>query len=313
MKKPIVSLCIPTNGVIEWVFPVLESISKQGVDSELFEVVVTDNGNNIMFKNKMKEYVRLHNNIIYEETNALPFLNEIESYKKASGELIKFVNHRTLLSAGALKRMIDYAEKYKEIKPIIYFSNGVLKLEKECHEYTTFDQFVKNLSCWSSWSTGMCIWKSDFEKLPTDLSKYNELFPHTTVLFNERARGKYVIDNEVIFDEMPQGKKPKGNYDLFGAFGIEYLWIIFSLLKDKSISYKTFKFVKKKNLEIVASLYWDFCVRKKYCSYDLNGFEDMFGVFYTRRSLYTEVIIVAIKNFLKSLIMSSRNERGNKL
>ena len=132
-------------------------------------------------------------------------------------------------------------------------------------------------------------------------------------MFNERARGKYVIDNEVIFDEMPQGKKPKGNYDLFGAFGIEYPWIIFSLLKDKSISYKTFKFVKKKNLEIVASLYWDFCVRKKYCSYDLNGFEDMFGVFYTRRSLYTEVIIVAIKNFLKSLIMSSRNERGNKL
>ena len=116
MKKPIVSLCIPTNGVIEWVFPVLESISKQGVDSELFEVVVTDNGNNIMFKNKMKEYVRLHNNIIYEETNALPFLNEIESYKKASGELIKFVNHRTLLSAGALKRMIDYAEKYCSMK-----------------------------------------------------------------------------------------------------------------------------------------------------------------------------------------------------
>ena len=26
MNKPLVSLCMPTNGIIDWVFPVLESI-----------------------------------------------------------------------------------------------------------------------------------------------------------------------------------------------------------------------------------------------------------------------------------------------
>ena len=36
---PIISLCIPTNGVIEWIFPVLDSIYVQGVEENLFEVV----------------------------------------------------------------------------------------------------------------------------------------------------------------------------------------------------------------------------------------------------------------------------------
>ena len=40
-KNVLISLCMPTNGVIEWVFPVLDSIFGQGVDDNLFEVVVT--------------------------------------------------------------------------------------------------------------------------------------------------------------------------------------------------------------------------------------------------------------------------------
>ena len=57
MSQPLISLCIPTNGVIEWVFPVLDSIYSQSVDNELFEVVVTDNGNNAEFKARFDEYI----------------------------------------------------------------------------------------------------------------------------------------------------------------------------------------------------------------------------------------------------------------
>ena len=37
MNKPLVSLCMPTNGVIDWVFPVLESIYNQNINNELCE------------------------------------------------------------------------------------------------------------------------------------------------------------------------------------------------------------------------------------------------------------------------------------
>ena len=51
-----ISLCIPTNGVSEWVFPVLDSIYNQGVSEELFEVIVTDNGKNMIFREEMLQY-----------------------------------------------------------------------------------------------------------------------------------------------------------------------------------------------------------------------------------------------------------------
>lgn len=301
-SQPLVSLCMPTNGVVEWVFPVLNSIYAQGIDNSLFEIVITDNGKNKDFKDKMQDYLLNHSNIVYSETEALPFINEIESYKRASGELIKFVNHRTLLVEGALKRLIDFTKDNIEDKPVVYFSNGVLDIAKQQHVYETFDQFVKNLSYWSSWSTGMTIWKSDFNKLPDDVSDFNELFPHTNVLFNERHRGKYIIDNSIIFDELPQGKKPKGNYDLFFAFGVEYPWIICTLLRDGDISKNTYKSVLNKNAGFVADLYYTHVIRKKYCSYNLDGFDNMCGIFYSKHLIIRKAYSVGIQKLFKKSI-----------
>lgn len=301
MSKPLVSLCMPTNGVVDWVFPVLESIYDQKVDQDLYEIVITDNGNNDEFKKLINEYLKTHTNIVYAETRALPFVNEIESYKRANGELIKFVNHRTKLVAGTLQRIIDYVEQNIAEKPVTYFANGVLKISKDKHEYNTFDDFVKNLSYWSSWSTGMTIWKEDFEKLPEDVSTFNELFPHTNVLFNERNRGKYVIDNSIIFDEMSQGKKPKGNYDLFFAFGVDYPGIILDLLRSKSISVTTYKKVVSDNLSFVSSLYYQYFIKKEYCSYDLSGIESMYGVFYTKPEIKLRIVSLGINKIKRKI------------
>ena len=37
--QPVISLCMPTNGVIEWVFPALDSIYSQNVDYNEFEEI----------------------------------------------------------------------------------------------------------------------------------------------------------------------------------------------------------------------------------------------------------------------------------
>ena len=43
-QRPVLSICLPTNGVVEWVIPTLESIYAQNVNFSLFEVVISDNG-----------------------------------------------------------------------------------------------------------------------------------------------------------------------------------------------------------------------------------------------------------------------------
>lgn len=302
MIKPILSLCIPTNGVSEWIFPVLDSIYSQGCNNNEFEVVITDNGKNEEFKRNIKLYVQKYSNLQYFETTSLPFLNEIESYKRANGILIKFVNHRTKLLPDALGLLIEYARKNVSDKPIIYFTNGGLKLEKKEKKCSTFDEFVLNLSYWSSWSTGMTIWKDDFKKLPNDMSSFNELFPHTDVLFFEKNRGCYLINDTVIFDEIPQGMKPKGTYDLFYAFGVEYPSIILELYRNNDIILKTYKKVVDENLTFIAELYFKYFIKKDYCSYDLNGLNNMYCVFYKKHELQSalvKVIWCKIKNRIK--------------
>ena len=71
----LLSLAIQTNGIIEWVFHVLDSISRQSVDENLFEVIVTDNGDNDLFYNKMLEYKKKHRNLIYQRNESKLFMN----------------------------------------------------------------------------------------------------------------------------------------------------------------------------------------------------------------------------------------------
>ena len=66
----LLSLCIPTNGVLEWVLPVLESIYNQNVDESLYEVIVSDNGNSEEFRQALESYKMSHSNLIYKKTYA---------------------------------------------------------------------------------------------------------------------------------------------------------------------------------------------------------------------------------------------------
>ena len=49
------SICIPTNGILEWMKPVMESILSQKADPAEYEVVVSDNGDHEDFKEYMRK------------------------------------------------------------------------------------------------------------------------------------------------------------------------------------------------------------------------------------------------------------------
>ena len=126
MKEPVVSLCLPTNGIIEWVFPVLDSIYSQNVDEDKFEVIVTNNGDNVRFHQMMESYVGQHSNLVYRKTEAYLFDNQLEALRLARGVYFKFVNHRAVLTEGGLRYLVDSVEKNMDKKPGMYFSSGVL-------------------------------------------------------------------------------------------------------------------------------------------------------------------------------------------
>ncbi|MBR1638769.1 MAG: glycosyltransferase family 2 protein [Treponema sp.] len=298
-SAPLLSICIPTNGIIELIFPVLESIYTQTeVPTELYEVIVMDNGDNSEFKSKIIEFAKIHSNLVYKETEYKGFLSESESYKLARGKFIKFINHRTKLLPGTIQYFIDFIKKNEERKPCVYFSNGVINQINGIAEYSDFDSYVRNLRVWSSWSTGMGFWKEDFDRIPKE-SEFNELYPHTTILFNERNKSKYIIDNTLLLDEIQISHANKGRYNLFYAFGVEYPAILCDLLRANAIRTETFLSVKKDNLKFISGLFLDFVILGKPCSYDLSGRKESLSVFYGYKKVLRKSILILIVRILK--------------
>lgn len=299
-KDVLLSICIPTYGVMEWMMPVLDSIYSQAADENLFEVVVTDNGNNKEFYDKMQEIAKEHKNLKYIKTESYSFLNEIDSYKNASGKFIKFINHRTKVNDGTIDYLINFVKNNEKEKPIVYFSNGSLN-KRLIVELEDFDSYVRELSFYSSWSTGMAFWKEHFDAMPSH-DGFNDLFPHTNILFDRKNEKKYIVDDNVLLEEIPVSHKNKGKYDLFHAFAVEYVSIILDLYRQNYISYETFESVRKQNFVFVRNLYYDFVFKKEPCSYDISNFDKSIEVFYSKKAVKNRIPFMWAKRVLKKIL-----------
>lgn len=288
MTKVLLSLCIPTNGVLEWVIPVLESIYNQSVSLEYFEIIITDNGDNLIFNQSMLDYSAKYANLHYRKTNAQGFLNQIEAFNLANGIFLKFVNHRMPLRNGTLQYLVSFAQKYQGEKPIIYFSNGVLK-HNTILESNNFDEFVLKLSYYSSWSAGLGIWREHFKEINLNPC-YNSLFPHLYLLFFYRKHSKYIVDDTLLFNDLVVDEKLKGKYNLFYAFSVEYPSQLLDLLRKGDITPQTFAQLKKEIGKFLADLYINYIMRKKISSYDLTNYKISLSVFYDISSFKLQVL-----------------------
>lgn len=254
------SICIPTNGVSEWVFPVLDSIYVGQISSlNQFEVIVTDNGGDDDFQKKMSAYQEKYSNLIYKKTTAYQFLNQIEAFKLARGKFIRFLNHRMTVSENFIKDLLDFVAENEKEKPCIYFMNRAQKKKQGIETYYDFDGYVRGLLKYSSWSAGLAMWKSDFEQMNLE-KPFNTLFPHTDLLFFVTKRKRYIINHMSYAKELPIGTIKKGAYDLFEAFSIEYPMILIDLARKNLISWETFCVVKKDIEDFLATQYVSFLI-----------------------------------------------------
>ena len=247
-KEPLLSICIPTNGVIEWVVPVIESIYAQGADNNLFEVVITDNGE----KDDLQEAVKKYNytNFHYYRTNAQGFTNQIDAFERCSGVFCKMLNHRNMMMHGSINQLVNFIERYRETKPILYCAEGHAS-GGEYIECANTDEFVKSMSFWISWSAGVGAWREDILNIRN--KSIDNLFPHTVYLFGLREESRYVIWNGK-YAKMANDAG-KGGYDVFYAFSVRLLDIANNLRISGRIKTSTYLQFKEHLLGFVEGLY----------------------------------------------------------
>ena len=287
--NPILSLCIPTNGIAKWVLPLVESIYEQGVDNNLFEVVVTNNGEDNGLSNSLNNFNQP--NLHYYKTSAIGFTNQIESFKKASGLFCKMLNHRSILLNGSIENLISIITRYKKTQPIIYCAERFSKGEKNYApmiECENINSFIANLGCLVSWSAGVGIWKEDITKL--DNCKINPLFPHMALLLEIREDSQYVIWD--VKYEKQSKEEGKGGYNPFFAFGVEFLDIINFLRIESKITEKTF--VKLKESIYIRLKYFyleDVLLNLSHNHYDMTNIKEHMMVYYDKFTYYKMVFL----------------------
>lgn len=235
------SICIPTYQRIEITRNTITSIyaDLKGVDLSEFEVIVSDNDvaeSSYCFK---KEFP--YENFHYYQTKCEGFLNSFHVLGYGQGLFLKLHNNYTQLKAGSLKYLIDEIKKYVDVKPLIFFTNG-LRHFKEKREYRTFDDYMYDMSYLSSWSTGFGIWKDDYDSIKSR-AKINKWFPQSSMLLPFYGKSLFVLNDLIIFDDQKVSKK--GGYNPYYVFGVDYVTLIKGSYDSGCITAKTFERIKR--------------------------------------------------------------------
>lgn len=298
----LLSICIPTNGIVEWVLPVIDSIYSQGVDNNEFEVIITDNGE----KDDLESQVSClsYSNFHYYRTTSKGFENQVDAFEKCSGLFCKMLNHRSKMVPGSIKAILQLIKKVQNQKPILYFAEGVVPGD-ELIECANIDEFVRIMNYHVSWSAGTGAWRDDLQNIRN--KKIDKMFPHTVYLFGLRKESKYVIWNKEY--EQMSDDAGKGGYDLFDTFAVHFLELIKELKIEGRICNKTYRLVKWKHFKFLTKLYKDEVIMPTKHNFIIQNIRKSIGVFYGITG-YGFMVISAYALVVKELLV--RNMKRNR-
>lgn len=212
---PILSFCIPTYRAEKVLKLVYEILRYEGFD---IEVVVSDNCSDdgtrnisLDFINKYGEKIRYFRN----DRNILDSnFEKVLSHGK--GLFLKLNNDTLMHKEGSLDMILQTIEENKESKNILFYSNGVLRIQNKllCEN---LNSFVDHVSFYSTWIGAFGIWKEDFNKFDNFNRRSDLHLTQVDVLYRLINTGKSVIvNNEILGISITPLKR--GGYDLLGVF-----------------------------------------------------------------------------------------------
>ncbi len=110
MKELLLSIIIPTYNAEKYIIPCLNSIFKQGLDNEEFEVLLVDDGCTDKTLSLVESYQKKYSNIyIIHQKNQGPASARNNGMKHAKGKYILFIDSDDLLIENSIRTMLEIA------------------------------------------------------------------------------------------------------------------------------------------------------------------------------------------------------------
>lgn len=258
MKKnpPVVSICIPTYNRANLLQLTLESITVQSIFTQTndIEIVISDNYSDDETQAISQNFCNAFPGKIkyYRQSETIsPDINFEFVMSKGSGTYLKLHNDNLVIRDGALEDMVKIFQATVSDKPIVFFTNGNMKLGEQIEVLGNINDFVRRVSYFSTWIGGFGMWRDEFHAI-SDITRNAHLrLLQTDVIFRLLAAGKCaVVVYETYFYNLPVGRKggynQKGGYNIAEVFGKNYLQILKSYLQPNGLlDNETFQAEKK--------------------------------------------------------------------
>lgn len=292
MSEPIVSVCLPCYGRVEYVRRTLKSLYEDNGDVSLddYEIVISDNDPNQAVRSLVTEFN--YSNLHYYHTECEGFMNSYYVLTYAKGKFLKLHNSQVVFRKGALTKLIEEVKENLEHKPLVFYTNGFLYRNRS-DKFVSFNDFFYALSYWPSWSNGFSIWKEDFDKLGE--VSLNRLFPHTSLFITQHDKEAYIVNDHHWFDT--QRVKGRSGHNKFEAFTIEFPSLVDECCKNGWIS----KATKKQVLHDVLTEFLPVLLFNKYVAriehYDISGYRQNIKKYFPLGAFYISILCVVAVPF----------------
>ena len=285
----LISICIPCFKRKEYLRKTLQSIYSEknlkSVKLNEFEVIISDNDSEAELKTLCKDFN--YDNLHYYNSHCEGFMNSYQALLYGNGMFLKLHNSQELFNQDSLKILIDTVKNNIKEKPLIFYTSGLLEKGNIFVE-DNFENFINSTSYLSSWSNAFGIWKEDFDMVKNNV-KLNKLFPHTSLLFTQYYKKKYIVNDQVLFTT--QFVKKRGGHNKFQAFTIEYPSILDEAVRNKNISNKTFrKTINELMFEFLPLLFFNVKIAKRE-TFSSDGFRNNIKKYFPKYAFYTVVIL----------------------
>jgi abequosyltransferase len=291
----LVSICIPTKDRAALLDETIKSIFDEPIDRKLYEIVVSDNSDDEATLQVVEKYKSLGMNCVYYKNPEKGFYNSIQALLLGNGQFLKLHNDYTKFKPGCFQQLIDLVSSNLDHKPQMLFTDGNLKLGTTLR-FSNFDSFLDGSSYWNTWSSAFSIWKDDLHSLPSGKADLNDQFPHTSLLFHNKNKDSYLIDDRNLFENSKVSKK--GGYNIFYNFCVLYIEMLISLTNAGVISERTYKSIKSRlAYSFVSSWYCNSVLCKSEFSFDNSNCIKNIVKYYS----YFDLFVIVALSFLKKL------------
>lgn len=226
MKKPWVSICIPTYNRAPQLKCTLQSLVSQPafLDGRV-EIVISDNASSDNTEALCQEYAARYENILYfRNPQNVADANYPLVLSRANGILRKLNNDTLLIKPGVLDQLCEIAERYQRERPCVFLTNGHCGHGTE--QLLNFHDFVVSEGYQITWIASFTIWDDECNDLASDIDGCDLKLWQVRKFYENAFKKNSVLVCDMVFGEVQAVPKKDISYGLFTVFYQNYMKLL---------------------------------------------------------------------------------------